>query len=97
MLADSRTELDAAKLLCLRAASLKEAGRPFSREASTAKLYASEAANRITARALQIHGGNGYVRDFPVERHLRDARVTTIYEGTSEVQRMVIARQVLEG
>ncbi|MBI2895370.1 MAG: acyl-CoA dehydrogenase family protein [Deltaproteobacteria bacterium] len=97
MLADSRTELDAARLLCLRAATLKEAARPFSREASMAKLYASEAANRITARALQIHGGYGYVRDFPVERHLRDARVTTIYEGTSEVQRMVIARKVLEG
>lgn len=95
MLADSRTELDAAMLLALRAASLKEKGRPFTREASMAKLYASEAVNRITARALQIHGGYGYVRDYPVERHLRDARVTTIYEGTSEVQRMVIARKVL--
>ncbi len=95
MLADSRTELDASRLLTLRAASLKEAGRPFSREASMAKLYASEAVNRITARALQIHGGYGYVKDYPVERYLRDARVTTIYEGTSEIQRMVIARKVL--
>jgi alkylation response protein AidB-like acyl-CoA dehydrogenase len=95
MLADSRTELDAARLLTLRAASLKEKARPFSREASMAKLYASEAVNRITARALQIHGGYGYVKDYPVERYLRDARVTTIYEGTSEVQRMVIARKVI--
>jgi alkylation response protein AidB-like acyl-CoA dehydrogenase len=95
MLADCRTELDASLLLGLRAASLKEKGRPFSREASIAKLYASEAVNRITARALQIHGGYGYVKDYPVERYLRDARVTTIYEGTSEVQRMVIARKII--
>ena len=95
MLADSRTELDAARLLTLRAASLKESGRPFTREASMAKLYASEAANRICNRAVQIHGGYGYVRDFPAERHLRDVRATTIYEGTSEIQRTVIARSVL--
>jgi alkylation response protein AidB-like acyl-CoA dehydrogenase len=95
MLADGRTELDAARLLTLRAASLKEAGRPFTREASMAKLYASEAANRICQRAVQIHGGYGYVRDFAAERHLRDVRVTTIYEGTSEIQRTVIARSVL--
>jgi len=95
MLADSRTELDAARLLTLRAASLKETGRPFTREASMAKLYASEAANRICNRAVQIHGGYGYVRDFAAERHLRDVRATTIYEGTSEIQRIVIARAVL--
>jgi acyl-CoA dehydrogenase len=95
MLADSRTELDAARLLTLRAASLKELGRPFTREASMAKLYTSEAANRICNRAVQIHGGYGYVRDFAAERHLRDVRVTTIYEGTSEIQRTVIARSVL--
>ncbi len=95
MLADSRTELEAARLLTLRAASLKETGRPFTREASMAKLYASEAANRICNRAVQIHGGYGYVRDFAAERHLRDVRATTIYEGTSEIQRMVIARAVL--
>ena len=91
-LADCRTELEAARALTLRAAWLKEQGRPFSAEAAMAKLYASEASNRICQRALQIHGGYGYVRDFAVERHLRDARVTTIYEGTSEIQRIVIAR-----
>jgi alkylation response protein AidB-like acyl-CoA dehydrogenase len=95
MLADSATELDAAQLLVLRAATLKETSRPFSREASMAKLYASEAANRICNRAVQIHGGYGYTREFAVERHLRDVRVTTIYEGTSEIQRTVIARSVL--
>jgi alkylation response protein AidB-like acyl-CoA dehydrogenase len=94
-LADSKVELDAAHLLCLRAASLKEAGKAFSREASMAKLFASEAANRICNRAVQIHGGYGYIREFAAERHLRDVRVTTIYEGTSEVQRIVIARSVL--
>jgi alkylation response protein AidB-like acyl-CoA dehydrogenase len=94
-LADSRVELDAAHLLCMRAAWLKEAGQPFSREASMAKLFASEAANRIVNRCVQVHGGYGYTREFGAERHLRDARVTTIYEGTSEVQRIVIARNVL--
>jgi alkylation response protein AidB-like acyl-CoA dehydrogenase len=95
MLADSRTELDASRLLALRAAQRKESGQPFSREAAMAKLYASEAANRICNRALQVHGGYGYVKDFPAERHLRDVRVTTIYEGTSEIQRTVIARSAL--
>jgi alkylation response protein AidB-like acyl-CoA dehydrogenase len=95
MLADSRTELDAARLLTLRAAHLKETERPFSREAAMAKLYASEAAGRICDRAVQIHGGYGYVRDFAAERHLRDVRVTRIYEGTSEIQRTVIARNVI--
>ncbi|MCS6899821.1 MAG: acyl-CoA dehydrogenase family protein [Myxococcales bacterium] len=95
MLADSATELDAARLLALRAAALKEAKQPFSREASMAKLFASEAANRICNRAVQIHGGYGYTREFPVERYLRDVRVTTIYEGTSEIQRTVIARAML--
>jgi alkylation response protein AidB-like acyl-CoA dehydrogenase len=95
MLADSATELDAALLLTLRAASLKEACQPFSREASMAKLFASEAANAICNRAVQIHGGYGYTREFAVERHLRDVRVTTIYEGTSEIQRTVIARSML--
>jgi alkylation response protein AidB-like acyl-CoA dehydrogenase len=95
MLAESRAELDAARLLALRAAWLKESGRPFTREASMAKLWASEAANRICFRAVQVHGGYGYVRVFAAERHLRDVRVTTIYEGTSEIQRTVIARAVL--
>lgn len=94
-LADMATELEAARLLTLRAAWLKEQNRGFSKEASMAKLYASEAANRICAESLQIHGGYGYVKEFPIERHYRDVRVTTIYEGTSEVQRIVISRHVL--
>jgi alkylation response protein AidB-like acyl-CoA dehydrogenase len=95
LLADSKTELDAARLLCLRAASMKLDSKPFTREAAIAKLFASEAANRICDRALQVHGGYGYVRDFAAERHLRDVRVTRIYEGTSEIQRTVIARSIL--
>ncbi|MBK7581004.1 MAG: acyl-CoA dehydrogenase family protein [Myxococcales bacterium] len=95
MLADSATELEAARLLCLRAAVLKEKGVPFTREASMSKLFASEAANKVCNRAMQIHGGYGYIREFPVERFLRDVRVTTIYEGTSEIQRMVVARDLL--
>ncbi len=97
MIADSKTELEAAKLCTLRAAQMKDkgAGR-FTREAAIAKLFASEAAWKICDRALQIHGGYGYVKDFPVERHLRDVRVTRIYEGTSEIQRIVIARSRLE-
>ena len=95
MLADSATELEAARLLILQAAYLKEQGRAFTRQASMAKVYSTEAANRICARAFQIHGGYGYVEDYPVERYLRDARVTTIYEGTSEIQRLVIARDLL--
>ncbi|MEB2314088.1 MAG: acyl-CoA dehydrogenase family protein [Sorangiineae bacterium] len=94
MLADSATELDAARLLALRAATLKERAQRFSREASVAKLFASEAALRVCNRAMQVHGGYGYTREFPVERFLRDVRVTTIYEGTSEIQRMVIAREL---
>ncbi len=97
MLADSRTELDAARLMVLRAATLKEARRPFSTEAAMAKLFASETAWRVTNRAVQVHGGYGYTREFPAERHMRDARVTMIYEGTSEVQRLVIARALLRG
>ena len=95
MVADCKTELEASRLLALRAASLKEKGAPFSREAAMAKLYASEAGNRICYKCVQIHGGYGFVRDFPAERHYRDVRVTTIYEGTSEVQRMVIGRNAL--
>lgn len=96
MLADSKTELEAARLLALRAAQRKEAGLPFSTEAAMAKLYASEAAGRICDRAVQIHGGYGYVRDFAAERHYRDVRVTRVYEGTSEIQRTVIARATLK-
>ncbi len=94
-LANMKVELDAAHLLCMRASWLKDQDRPFSREASMAKLFASESANRIVNHAVQIHGGYGYIREFAAERHLRDARVTTIYEGTSEVQRIVIARSLL--
>ncbi len=94
-LSDMATELDAAKLLVLRAAHLKENKKPFNQEASMAKLFASEAANRITAHAVQIHGGYGYIKEYLVERLYRDARVTTIYEGTSEIQRLVIARNLL--
>jgi alkylation response protein AidB-like acyl-CoA dehydrogenase len=98
MIADSKTELEAARLLALRAAQLKERGDvAFSREAAIAKVFASEAAWQVCDRALQIHGGYGYVREFDVERHLRDVRVTRIYEGTSEVQRTVIARARLRG
>ncbi len=95
MIADSRTELDAAALLTYRAAALADQGKPFSREASMAKLYASEAATRVCNRAVQIHGGYGYTREYQVERHLRDAKLCEIGEGTSEVQRMVISRHVL--
>ncbi len=95
MLADTATELDAAQLLILRAAFLKENKRPFTLEASMAKVYATEAAWRACDRMLQIHGGYGYVKEYPIERYLRDARVTRIYEGTSEVQRIVIARELL--
>ena len=95
-LADMKTQLEAAQLLTLRAAWLKEQDRPFSREASMAKLFASEFSNRAADKAVQIHGGYGYLDEFPVERYLRDARVQTIYEGTSEIQRLVIAREVLK-
>jgi alkylation response protein AidB-like acyl-CoA dehydrogenase len=97
MLADMAVEHDTARLLTLRAAALKGAGRPFAREASMAKLWASEAAQRAVARAVQIHGGYGFTTEFAVERLYRDARVQTIYEGTSEIQRLVIAREILKG
>jgi alkylation response protein AidB-like acyl-CoA dehydrogenase len=91
-LADAATELDAAQLLSYRAASLKERGLPYTKEASMAKLLATEAGNRACHAALQVLGGYGYIREYPLERHLRDIRVTTIYEGTSEIQRLVISR-----
>ena len=95
MLADMAVEHETSRLMALRAAWLKEAGRPFSREAAMSKLLASEAAQRAVSRAVQIHGGYGYVDEYPVERYFRDARVQTIYEGTSEIQRLVIARELL--
>ncbi|HEX8536970.1 MAG TPA: acyl-CoA dehydrogenase family protein [Cystobacter sp.] len=96
MMANMATELQAAELLTLRAATLKEEGKPFTREASMAKLFASEMSNRAVDKAVQIHGGYGYIDEFPVERYFRDARVQTIYEGTSEVQRLVIARETFK-
>jgi alkylation response protein AidB-like acyl-CoA dehydrogenase len=95
MLADTKTELDAAALLTYRAAWLADQGRPYSREASMAKLFASEASSRACNRSIQVHGGYGYTREFNVERHLRDAKICEIGEGTSEVQRMVIAKHLL--
>jgi butyryl-CoA dehydrogenase len=97
MLADMATDLAASRLLVLRAAWLKGAGQRFTREASQAKLFASEAAQRAVSKAMQIHGGYGYTEEYPVARMFRDARVQTIYEGTSEIQRLVIARELLRG
>jgi len=94
-LADMATEIDAARLLLYRACEFKDAGQPFGAEAAMAKLYCSTTATRVTNLALQIHGGYGYSKEYDVERYFRDAKVTEIYEGTSEVQRMVIARSVL--
>jgi alkylation response protein AidB-like acyl-CoA dehydrogenase len=97
MLADMATAIEAARLLVHRAARLRDRGDvPYTKEASMAKLFASEMVNRVAYQAVQIHGAYGYSREYPVERYYRDARVTTIYEGTSEIQRLVIARRILE-
>ena len=96
MLADMATEIDAARLLVRKAAWKQDSGARFTMEASIAKLFASEMATRVTHRAMQIHGGYGYSREYPVERMYRDARITEIYEGTSEIQRLVIASWVLK-
>ena len=93
--ADMATEIDAARLLVYRAAWLKDQGKPYTTEAAMAKLYASEVAARVTNAAIQVHGGYGYVREYKVERYLRDAKLTEIGEGTSEIQRLVIARNLL--
>ncbi len=95
-IADMATQIEAAKQLIFSAASLKDRGEPYTREASIAKLFASEMVNEVTARAIQIHGGYGFTKDYNVERFYRDARVFTIYEGTSEIQRIVISNQVLK-
>ena len=95
MLADMQTRLQAARLLVHHAARLRTAGVPCISEASQAKLFASETAEWICSKAIQIHGGYGYLEDYPVERHYRDARITQIYEGTSEIQKLVIARDVM--
>jgi alkylation response protein AidB-like acyl-CoA dehydrogenase len=97
MLADMATELDAAWLLVLRAAALADRGDGFGREASMAKLFASEAAARATGKAVQIHGGYGFIKDYAVERYYRDVKLTEIGEGTSEIQRIILAKSLLEG
>jgi butyryl-CoA dehydrogenase len=97
MLADMATEIDAARLLVWRAAAMKDKGVRHSAESAMAKLYASEMCERVTSKAIQIHGGYGYVKEYDVERHWRDSRITEIYEGTSEIQRLVIAASVLKG
>ncbi len=96
MLADMATEIDAARLLTRRAAFLKDSNLPFTKESSMAKVYSSEVAMRATTKAIQIHGGYGYSKEYPVERFFRDAKITEIYEGTSEIQRLVIANQILK-
>jgi alkylation response protein AidB-like acyl-CoA dehydrogenase len=95
-LADMATEIEAARLMCLKAAWLKDHGKPYAQASSMAKLYASEVAMRTTTEAVQIHGGYGYVKEYHVERMMRDAKITQIYEGTSEIQRIVISRGLLK-
>lgn len=95
-LADMATQIEAARLLCLKAAWLKDNGLPYAQASSMAKLYASEVAMRTTVEAVQIHGGYGFVKEYHVERLMRDAKITQIYEGTSEIQRIVISREVLK-
>jgi butyryl-CoA dehydrogenase len=97
MLADMATEIDAARLLTWQAAWMKDRKMRHSRESSMAKLYASEAAMRAAVKGIQIHGGYGYVKEYPAERHFRDAKITEIYEGTSEIQRLVISSALLKG
>ncbi|MBW1608821.1 MAG: acyl-CoA dehydrogenase [Deltaproteobacteria bacterium] len=96
MIADMATEIEAARQLMLSAAAMKDRGEKIISQASMAKLFASEMVNRVTAKALQIHGGYGFIKDYPVERFYRDARVFTIYEGTSEIQRVVISNHILK-
>jgi len=95
MIADAYTELEAARLLLMSASCRKDSGKTFAKEASMAKLFATEAANKACYKAMQMLGGYGYTKDFPIERYTRDARITTIYEGTSEIQRLIISREIL--
>ena len=95
-LADMATEIDAARLLCLKAAWLKDNHQNYDRASAMAKVYASEVAMRVTTEAVQIHGGYGFVKEYHVERLMRDAKITQIYEGTSEIQRIVISRSILK-
>ena len=94
-LADMAVEIDAARLLTLHAATLKDAGQPYTKQSAMAKLFAAETAMKAATEAVQIHGGYGYTKEFKVERYFRDAKITEIYEGTSEIQRLVISSQVL--
>ena len=96
IIADMATEIEAARQLMLSAAAMKDRGEKYTAQASMSKLFASEMVNRITAKALQMHGGYGFIKDYPVERFYRDARVFTIYEGTSEIQRIVISNHILK-
>jgi alkylation response protein AidB-like acyl-CoA dehydrogenase len=96
ILADMATDIEAARQLMYAAAAMKDAGKKFTAAASMAKLFASEMVNRVTARAIQMHGGYGFTKDYAVERYYRDARVFTIYEGTSEIQRLVISNELLK-
>ena len=96
MIADAYTELEASRLLLMQAAFRGDQGRSFAKEAAMAKMYTTEAANRACYAALQMTGGYGYSKEFPLERYARDARVTSIYEGTSEIQRTIIAREILK-
>lgn len=95
MMADAYTDLEASRLLLMSAADEKEKGQPFSKQASMAKLFASEKANKACYTALQLMGGSGYIKEYPLERYSRDVRITSIYEGTSEIQRVIIARELL--
>ncbi|MDQ0287702.1 alkylation response protein AidB-like acyl-CoA dehydrogenase, partial [Desulfofundulus luciae] len=96
MLADMATRIDAARLLVYRAARLKDKGLPHSKEASMAKMYATDTAMFVTTNAVQILGGYGYCKEYPVERYMRDAKITQIYEGTNQIQRLVIAKHLLK-
>ena len=97
MLADMATAIEAARLLTLRAAWRKDTGAPYGPEAAMAKLFAAETAMRVTTDAIQVHGGYGFIKEYQVERHFRDAKITQIYEGTSQIQKLVIARHLLAG
>jgi alkylation response protein AidB-like acyl-CoA dehydrogenase len=95
MLADMATAIDGGRLLCLQAASLKDRGQPFTKQAAMAKLFCAEMAMKVTTDAIQVHGGYGFIKDYEVERYFRDAKITALYEGTSQIQKLVIAREVL--
>jgi butyryl-CoA dehydrogenase len=97
MLADMTTAIDGGRLLCLQAATLKDRGAPFTKQAAMAKLFCAEMAMKVTTDAIQIHGGYGFIKDYEVERYFRDAKITALYEGTSQIQKLVIAREVLQG